>query len=118
MKSLAEKYADAISEVGIRGTERLIFHLRECGLLSVLPAIVRVLENRSRRAAEQYTVTSARKLSGSALKEIKNLIPPDAELHQKVDAQIIGGMRVKLGDDLFDRSVRGALESLHVLFKN
>lgn len=117
MKSLAQQYADAVIEAGPGAASRLVALLREHGLLPILPAVVRALEERERQQADRYVVSSPRPLSPSARKELERFVPKDAELTEKINPSLIGGVRVRLGDDLYDVSVQGSLERLRARMK-
>lgn len=118
MKSLAQQYADAAVEAGPGAASRLIALLRERGLLPILPAVVRAIEERERRQTEQFVVSSPQRLAPSLKKELLKLVPKHAELLEKIDPALIGGVRLRLQDDLYDASVRGSLERLRDKMKS
>lgn len=41
---------------------------------------------------------------------------PDLELHYKTNADLIGGLRIRVGDDVFDGSIDGRLKRLSAAF--
>ena len=68
------------------------------------------------RASCEATVTSAIALDAAdveALRErLATMTGKRVELHQEVDADLLGGLSVRIGDRLIDGSVRGRLERL------
>jgi F-type H+-transporting ATPase subunit delta len=64
----------------------------------------------------EATVTSAAELSPAEVEAIRErlvaLTGERLELHQQVDATLLGGVTVRIGDRLIDGSVRGRLERL------
>ena len=76
------------------------------------PATVRALEDRERASAREYEATSAKPLTAAARKAVERLLPKDAELHEVVSESVIGGMRLKIQDDVYDGTLRGGLQQL------
>jgi F-type H+-transporting ATPase subunit delta len=96
----------------------LISLLAERSRLELLPAIVteyQRLLNRERGIATAI-VTSAAALTDdetAALeKRLRQMTGSDVELDVRVDEGLIGGLTVRIGDRLYDASVRGRLERL------
>ena len=61
-------------------------------------------------------VTTASKLSGDAekkiIKELNDYVKGDVELQTKVDEGLVGGVVVRIKDELIDGSIRKNLENL------
>jgi F-type H+-transporting ATPase subunit delta len=72
--------------------------------------------HRRREGIVEAIVTSAAPLDGQEVAELEARLAATAgarvELSQRVDASLIGGLQVRLGDRLIDGSVRGRLERL------
>lgn len=74
------------------------------------------------KAAEEGSVTahieSAFELSGAQVEEIKAILAKrvgkKVDTTVSVDAELIGGVRMTIGDDVIDASVRGKLAALSV----
>lgn len=106
--------ADRISRPALN----LIVLLAHRGRIAALPAIVREysgLVDRE-RGVVAATVTSALPLDAAELDAItarlRVLTGSDVEVVTTVDAALIGGVTVRVGDRLIDASVRGRLERL------
>jgi F-type H+-transporting ATPase subunit delta len=88
------------------------------GRFELLPGVIREFarQYRLREGIVQATVTSARELDSSELEALqRRLIDATGshiELRQEVDAGLLGGVQVRVGDQLIDGSVRGRLERL------
>ena len=96
----------------------LVRLLAQRGRLDVLPLIAaqyQRLLNRERGIVEA-TVTSARPLdtaeTDALIARIRSMTGTDVDLRTVVDAALIGGLTVRVGDTLLDASVRGRLERL------
>lgn len=96
----------------------LIRLLARRGKLELLPAVAgefQALLNRQRGIVPAL-VTSAAPLSaeeGAAIRaKVVRLAGSEVDLSTRVDPSLIGGLTVRIGDRLFDASVRGRLERL------
>lgn len=80
----------------------------------ILPAYLDMADDLSGRA--RATVTTARPLSPAMAEQVKASLQASTGrtviLTQKVDARIIGGMVVRLGDTIYDTSIRARLDSV------
>ncbi|MES2297331.1 MAG: F0F1 ATP synthase subunit delta [Pseudomonadota bacterium] len=94
--------------------------LIENGRVSLLPEIgaqFQVLKNAQEGAADA-AITSAFELSGAALADLVKTL--EKKFNRKlnptvtVDATLIGGVRVVVGDEILDTSVRAKLQQMHV----
>jgi F-type H+-transporting ATPase subunit delta len=98
--------------------------LAENERLSLLPEIAVLFETSkaAKAGVKEAVVETAFALSDADLKALK----PQLEAHFKsklelssvVDADLIGGVRVMVGDQVLDASVRGKLETLATALKN
>lgn len=119
--SLAGAYASIIRDVEKRSegkgfTEKLLSLMRTRGHLSLLPSIVKILENEPIEATVTLTVAHEADLKNFA-SEIKQAL---TELHgegesQKiiVDPRAVGGYAIRSGSKIIDNTYRTALVSLY-----
>ncbi len=94
--------------------------LIENGRLSVLPEIAaqfRVLEN-ARAGTADATVFSAYPIEPDALKELAGLLTKrfgsPLNLSVELAPELIGGIRVAVGDEVLDTSIKARLEQMKV----
>ncbi len=80
----------------------------------MLQALRRLL--RAEEAKRQVTVESAVELTGATADEVKKSLASqygkDLNFEFKVTPELLGGMRIRVGNDLFDGSVKARLEQL------
>jgi F-type H+-transporting ATPase subunit delta len=94
------------------------------GRFEQLPAVIREFGRlyRQREGIVEATVTSAAALDeaeiGALRTRLETVTGKRIELSQAVDAQLLGGVQVRVGDQLIDGSVRGRLERLRNHFTN
>jgi F-type H+-transporting ATPase subunit delta len=88
------------------------------GRFDLLPAVSREftrLQHR-REGIVEVTVTSAIALEDADVEALRGRLAAmtgkRVELHQDVDADLLGGLSIRIGDRLIDGSVRGRLERL------
>jgi len=100
--------------------QNLVNALVDNGRLALLPEIAaqfHVLKNAQEGAADAE-ITSAFALTDAQLKDVVATLEKkfDRKLTPsvKVDNALIGGVRVVVGDEVFDTSVRAKLQQLHV----
>lgn len=96
----------------------LVHLLDRRGRLDLLPAVaaeLRRLVHRQRGVVEAV-VTSATPLTPDEVKAVRERVVAmtgsEVELSEEVDDGLIGGLTVRVGDQLLDASVRGRLERL------
>lgn len=86
--------------------------------LDLLPIIVRLCsaEQESRNGQRRVTVRSASVLSEDQLRRIKDrlqtVLSVEPILSPEVDAELIGGLVVQVGDTIYDGSLRTRLQNL------
>ena len=93
----------------------LLVRKRREAVLSVLVPEYRKLQMAS-RGTDPLTVTSAGKLSdaelGSLVNRLQSIYGKKFEVHQVVDPNVIGGVRITMGDRRIDGTVSGQLDAL------
>ncbi len=105
---------DQLDEYG----QNLLKLMAENGRLVALPEvseIYQVLVNEYQKLADVY-VTSAVELSDTQQQEVSSAMSKrlarEVRLHCKVDAELVGGMIIKVDDLVIDNTVRGKLERM------
>lgn len=86
--------------------------------LDLLPIILRQFELRHeiRSGQKRVQVTSAKPLSDSEFaavrEQLKSVLPFEPIIETAVDPEILGGLRIRVGDTVYDGSLRGRLKQL------
>lgn len=94
------------------------------GRFEQLPAVTREFMRlyRLREGIELATVTSASELDAGELDALKQRLEAmtdrTVELEHEVDPELLGGLVVRVGDQLIDGSVRGRLDRLRTELSN
>jgi F-type H+-transporting ATPase subunit delta len=94
------------------------------GRFEQLPAVIREFGRlyRRREGIVEATVTSAAALDSAEIDalqaRLESLTGKRIELSQAVDPDLLGGVQVRVGDQLIDGSVAGRLERLRTEFTN
>jgi F-type H+-transporting ATPase subunit delta len=102
----------------LRPPRNLLALLIRRGRFDLLPDLIREFRrlNRRREGIVEATVTSAAPLDPAAVDAIAarlvDMTGQRVELSLAVDAGLLGGLQVRVGDRLIDASVRGRLERL------
>ena len=103
----------------VRGAPRNLLALMvRRGRFELLPSVAREFRRlyRRREGIVEATVTSAAALDAAELAALQARLAAmtgqDVELSQQIDASLLGGLQVRVGDRLIDGSVRGRLERL------
>ncbi len=94
-------------------------HLKKKGLLGKGKAIIeeyRTITN-TKQGIVEAEITVSSPLSESARKALqetlkKKYAATEVQLHERIDQRLIGGMKVKVADEVFDGSVQTALKKL------
>jgi F-type H+-transporting ATPase subunit delta len=113
-RALTAVFDGKVDVVALHSMLLLVRKHRE-SLLRELVAQYRILERRS-RGAEPLTVTTAKTLSSEELRamvaRLEKLYGKTFEVTQHVDADLIGGARITMGDRRIDGTIAGRLEEL------
>ena len=94
------------------------------GRFDLLPGVIREFTRlyRLREGIVEATVTSAAALDAAEVEalqaRLETVTGSHIELQQAVDPDLLGGIQVRVGDQLIDGSVRGRLERLRAEFSN
>ena len=96
--------------------ENFIAILKANGDLGAYEEIIAVYEryDKEQRGIKEVEVTAAMPTSvnKSLLNELNEIVGKNIEVKQKIDANIIGGVIIKVDDALIDGSVKRQLENL------
>jgi F-type H+-transporting ATPase subunit delta len=98
--------------------KNLVRAVIENGRLSVLPEIARQFQALvdARSGTSQATVESAFPIDASQLAEVKSVMERrfqrNLDLHVVVKPELIGGVRVIVGDEVLDTSIRARLDRM------
>ncbi len=94
------------------------------GRFEQLPAVIREFRRlyRLREGIVEATVTSTSALDAAEAQALQSRLEAMTgkriELTREVDSDLLGGLQVRVGDQLIDASVRGRLERLRTDFTN
>jgi len=111
---LKEIFGEKIQEY----TYNFVFELierEELELLSLVVERLKVLVYQGAGIVEAEVVSATElndNLKSNILKKIEEKTGKSVKLITRVDEKILGGMKVKIGDEMVDLSVRGKLDSL------
>lgn len=126
MKFLPKQYAqaliDSLSETDPKDTDKVLDNfvkvLAENNELRQFDQIAQEFHKLelNKKGIKQVEVTSAHPLSKEneqhILKELNKLVKNDLELVKKLDEKLIGGLVVRMDDQLIDTSVKSNLDKL------
>lgn len=73
---------------------------------------------KEREGIDKITITSANKLPKQVTEEIAKKFSKHFELDTRIDESLVGGVKVRKGNTIFNTSVRSDLESLEEAFKH
>ena len=111
---LKEIFGEKIQEY----TYNFVFELNEREESEVLSLVIerlKVLVYKGSGTIEAEVVSAVElsdSLKNNILKKIESKSGKKVKLDNKVDSKLLGGMKVKIGDEMVDLSVRGKLENL------
>lgn len=121
-KALIKDYSKALyaMTVGIKDSqvdiviESFIELLARDGKISKVGRIIEEYTKyeKLQRGVKEVEVTSAFDVSEKVVKEVKNYFGGEVEITKKIDKEILGGLRIKLGDTIFDTSVKTQLAKM------
>ena len=126
MRYTARQYAaalyQAISESRPEDHEKILdnfaFFLKEHGNLGIVKEIEQEFYNyeRESRGIKTARVTTARELTSvqekNIIHELNSILGGQVEVKKKVDEGLIGGIVVRVGEEIIEGSVKGSLEEL------
>jgi F-type H+-transporting ATPase subunit delta len=121
---VADLFISLFSEEKSQELAKFVGVLAENERLSVLPEIREIYEQlkSADEGIEDAVITSAFPLDDAQLNnlmtELEAHFGTRLEPHLKVDARLIGGVRVAVGDRILDASVRGKLDAMSTALKN
>jgi F-type H+-transporting ATPase subunit delta len=123
-RELADLFMSLSGEPENRELESFVTLLAENGRFEVMADIDAIFEalKRADEGAKEAWITSAFPLDEPALAALQKTLEAhfDSRLQVRVevDPALIGGVRVKVGDQVFDASVRGKLDAMAAALKN
>lgn len=115
---------DVLGKRGDESVKQFVATLLENNRLMLLPEIARQYEALKSQAegVTEALVSSAFPLSDAEVADLTGTLSKrydkTVRLTVSVDPELIGGVRVKIGDDVIDASVRGKLNELAASLKN
>lgn len=114
-EELTQRINEALPENALPHVRNLLFSLAQEGKLGELPNVIQVLEtHRSGTQALRAVVTSVQPLEDQQREQIRAALETRAgstplDLHFEVDESLIGGLVIRMGDEVFDNSLRTRL---------
>jgi len=109
----------------VTGAQRNLYSLMvRRGRFEQLDAVIREFRRlyRTREGIVEATVTSATELDATEVEalqaRLENMTGQRVVLAQQVDPELLGGVQVRVGDQLIDGSVRGRFERLRTDLSN
>ena len=117
----SQEKKDGIEKVVENGDEHLVRFLELLAERHRLPALFRIRREYDRLWAEEnkllpVTITSAVELDEDTVndlgKKIEDQTGQDIDLTAKVDPDLIGGLRMQVGNMIYDATIRGRLDKL------
>jgi len=121
---VAELFVSLTGESGNKELASLIGILAENERLDVLSQIQDIYEQlkSADEGVKEAVVTSAYPLDDAQLKNLMSQLESHfgskLQPHVEVDAALIGGIKVAVGDQVLDASVRGKLDAMATALKN
>jgi len=119
LNTLANEIIEVINEKNIKVLSRAMwFELIRQKRLSSKDKLFELLEEmQSKRAGKvRAVVTSTQSLSDIQLdslrKKIENKFKSKVDINQRIDPQILGGLQIKIGDEVADYSYTGKIKGL------
>jgi F-type H+-transporting ATPase subunit delta len=101
-----------LDEARVRGAVRKIFEVKRRGSLTLLAHFRRLLKlERLRHTAEVQSATSlSAGFQASILSNLERRYGPGMNISFALNPALIGGMRIQVGSDVYDGSVRAGLD--------
>ena len=92
----------------------LLLEKKPRGYMAILTQFQRLLKlDVQRRTARVDSATDLSPQQKEAIEtSLRGLMPEGLEIHYRTEPKLIGGLRVKLGSDVYDTSISGKLAAL------
>lgn len=119
LSALDQRIAAALPPEAPREVRNVLLMMAREGALEQLPAVVQAFEASSRQAARPLTgeVISAIELNNvqraEITKELRARYGDGLDLQFNVDPSLIGGLIIRIGDQVLDNSLRARLSAIH-----
>lgn len=110
--------ATKTTEMSRKIVEGFLSYLDKNHQLDLLPEIVELLEKKVSRKVDytQALVLSAIKMDSDALREVQSLLQHslghEVTIINRVDPDVIGGMKIRIGDKVIDLSLQHKINQL------
>ena len=103
-----------LDEVRVRQTVKKVLEAKRRGSLPLLSQFHHLVKlEQARHTAEVASATSLpEELQADVVSNLERLYGPGLSTSFLLDSSLIGGMRIKVGSDVYDGSVRAELASL------
>ncbi len=87
--------------------------------LKLINKIIEKIEeiDKEERGVVEVEVTGAKKIDQDLVSKLRNLIGEKAEIKEKIDPNLIGGLKIQINDLLIDGSIKGKLNKLRQSLK-
>lgn len=82
--------------------------------LKIINKIIEKIEeiDKEKRGVVEVEVTGAKEIDKDLVSKLRNLIGKKAEIQEKVDPSLIGGLKIQINDLLIDGSIKAKLNKL------
>ena len=82
--------------------------------LKLINKIIEKIEeiDKEERGVVEVEVTSAKEIDKDLVSKLRNLIGKKAEIREKIDPSLIGGLKIQINDLLIDGSIKAKLNKL------
>lgn len=121
LNNLADEIVDVLSEKNVKALSEALWHeLVRQKKLSSIDKLFELLEEKQakREGKVRATILSAQNLTDAQLKSLKekieNKYKSKVSIKEEINPQLLGGLQVKIGDEITDYSYKGKLEDLRV----
>ncbi|MBX3747689.1 MAG: F0F1 ATP synthase subunit delta [Verrucomicrobiae bacterium] len=107
-----------LEETRVRETTRRVLESKPRGYLAALTHFHRLLKLHldSRRATVVNAVETPQPLQDTLAASLEQRYGPGLDLGFQVDPALLGGLRIRVGSDVYDGSIRARLEALNARF--
>ena len=107
-----------LDEESVRKVVRKLIDTQPRGYLAILNAFWRLvrLENESNQALIESAVELDESTRNDVVTDLKKKYGPQVQTEFKVNPDLIGGMKIRVGSDVWDGSVKNRIERLEEKF--